>query len=67
MRWLWRWPLWRWPPWRRDAPEDGHDATQARAAAEQVLRETRARWPEVHRAGDALAVQVERALRGRPR
>lgn len=53
---------WRWPPWRREEPEDGHDAAQARKDAARKLREAEKRWPEVHRARNQFAAEVEAAM-----
>ncbi len=54
----------RWP-WRRRDPGNGEaaEAVKAREEAAATLRETQLRWPEVRRAGDVLAIQVEQALR----
>jgi hypothetical protein len=57
--------LWRWLMNRRPAPDPG--PAQARERAERRLEEAQARWPEVHAARrdvDAMAVAVERAMRG---
>jgi hypothetical protein len=48
---------WRWP-WRREVPENGHDAAEAREEAAKALREAERRWPEVNQ----FAAQVEAAF-----
>jgi hypothetical protein len=55
-----RWRFWR----RREPSPNGHSAAVAKHVAEDRLREQRARWPEVHQAGDRFAALVEQALKG---
>lgn len=53
---------WRWP-WRRcTTPENGHDAAEARKDAAKKLREAEKRWPEIHRARNQFAAEVEAAM-----
>ena len=55
---------WRWPWSRKRTPEpDTQEAEKARQSAGRRLREAQRRWPEVRRAGDVLASEVEDALR----
>lgn len=59
-----------WRLWRRRRPEvppesNGRAAAQARAAAEERLRATRAQQQEVSRLVDSLGADIERSLRGR--
>lgn len=63
MSWRPRWP-WSW--WQRTRSySNGHAATQARLDAERRLHEDRQRAPEIRRAVNAFAAQVEAAMAGR--